>query len=197
MSSDSNGSTRDHLHGVVAALQPVIHGVSDQEMGKPTPCAEYDVRTVANHLLGTIEAFRKVGATEPLDPQDPWGTSGEHLTEGWRHDLGQKLRDFADAWSQPEAWEGEAMDGAMPRQRLGDMGFVEAMLHGWDLARGTGQDVEYDEEASLRALEILEQIGEQGRSHGVFGPEVKVSDDASTFEQVLARSGRDPEWSAG
>jgi uncharacterized protein (TIGR03086 family) len=197
MSSDSNGSTRDHLHSVVATLQPVIHGVPDQEMGAPTPCTDYDVRAVANHLLGTVEAFRRVGASEPLDPQDPWGTSGEHLGEEWRQDLSQKLRDFAEAWSQPDAWEGEAMDGAMPRQRLGDMGLVEVMLHGWDLARGTGQRVEFDDGAAGRALEIMDQIGEQGRSHGVFGPEVSVSDDAAPFERALAKSGRDPEWSAG
>jgi uncharacterized protein (TIGR03086 family) len=196
MSSDSDG-TREHLHGVVAALQPVVHGVSDQQLGAPTPCEEYDVRTVANHLLGTIDAFRRVGAAEPLDPQDPWGTSGDHLGESWRQDLSQRLRDFAQAWSQPQAWEGEAMDGAMTRQRLGDMGYVEAMLHGWDLARGSGQDVEFDDQAVDRALEILDEIAEEGRSHGVFGPEVKVPDDASPFARVLAKSGRDPEWSAG
>ena len=194
---DSDGSTRQHLHSVVASLQPVVHGVSDQEMGATTPCTEYDVRAVANHLLGTVEAFRRVGATEPLDPQDPWGLNGDHLGESWRQELSQKLRDLADAWSQPDAWEGEAMDGAIPRQRLGDMGYVEVMLHGWDLARATGQEVEYDDAAAERALEIMEQIGEEGRSHGAFGPEVTVSDEASTFEKVLGKAGRDPQWPSG
>jgi uncharacterized protein (TIGR03086 family) len=196
MTSDSTSSTREHLHGVVAALQPVVHGVSDQELGAPTPCTEYDVRTVVNHLLGTVEAFRRVGASEPLDPQDPWGLNGDNMGEGWRQELSEKLRGLADAWSQPDAWEGDAMDGAMPKQRLGDTGFVEVMLHGWDLARGTGQDVEYEEAAADRALEILDQIGEEGRSHGVFGPEVSVPDDASAFEKVLGKAGRDPQWSA-
>ena len=89
------------------------------------------------------------------------------------------------------------MDGAMPKQLVGDMGYVEVMLHGWDLAKGTGQDLEYDDQAVERALEILEVIGEQGRSGGAFGPEVQVPDDASPFAKVLAKSGRDPEWSAG
>lgn len=197
MSSDSNGSTREHLHSVVAALQPVVHGVSDQELDAPTPCQEYDVRTVVNHLLGTVEAFRRVGASEPLDPQDPWGTNGDHLTETWRDDLSEKMRAFADAWSQPDAWQGDAMDGAVPRQRLGDMGFVEVVLHGWDLARGTGQDVNFGEQALERALEVLDDIGEEARSHDVFGPEVTVDDDADTLARVLAKSGRDPDWSAG
>jgi uncharacterized protein (TIGR03086 family) len=189
-------ATRDHLYSVVASLQPVVYGVSPLEMDKPTPCAEFDVRTVANHMLGTIEAMRRVGASEPLDPQDPWGTTGDNVRDQWRDDLGSKLTEFADAWSQPEAWEGDAMDGAMPKQMVGDMGYVEVMLHGWDLAKGTGQDLEYDDEAVERALEILDQIGEQGRSGGAFGPEVQVADDASPFAKVLAKSGRDPEWSA-
>jgi uncharacterized protein (TIGR03086 family) len=187
-------STREYLFSVVASLQPVVHGVSAQEMGAPTPCTDFDVRTVANHMLGTIEAMRRVGAGEPLDPQDPWGTNGDNVREQWRDDLSQKLTDFATAWSQPEAWEGDAMDGAMPRQMVGDMGFVEVMLHGWDLAKGSGQHVEYSDGAVERALEILEVIGDQGREGAAFGPEVQVPDDASTLDKMLAKSGRDPEW---
>lgn len=189
-------STREHLYSVVASVQPVIHGVSAQEMDADTPCPDFDVRQVANHMLGTIEAMRRVGAAEPLDTQDPWGTHGDNVRETWREDLSHLLVEFANAWSQPEAWEGEAMDGAMPRQLVGDMGFVEVMLHGWDLAKGSGQTIEYDDAAVERALEVLDAIGEQGRSGGAFGPEVKVDDDAPAFARVLGKSGRDPEWSA-
>lgn len=189
-------STRQHVHSVAASLQPVVHGVSDARMGDPTPCSEFDVRAVANHMLGTLEAMRRVGAREALDPQDPWGTSGEHLRDEWRDDLSTLLDRWATAWSQADAWEGEAMDGAMPRQVLGDMGFVEVMLHGWDLARGSGQEVEYDDEAAHQALEVMAQIGEQGRSQGAFGPEVPVNEEAAAFARVLGSSGRDPHWPA-
>jgi uncharacterized protein (TIGR03086 family) len=190
-------SSRDHVFSIVATLQPVVQGVSSQDAERPTPCPDWTVRDAANHLLGTVEAMRRIGAGEPLDPQDPWGTSGDHLREDWRDDLSDLLLRWAQAWSQPEAWEGDAMDGAMPKQVIGDMGFVEVMLHGWDLARGTHQELEFDDDAVDQALEVMEQIGEQGRSQGAFGPEKSVPDDASTFAQVLARSGRDPEWTAG
>jgi len=186
--------TRENLFTVVASLQPVVFGVTAEEMNAATPCPDFDVRAVANHMLGTIEAFRRVGTGEPLDPQNPWGTSGANIREQWRDDLSQKLKDYAAAWSRPEAWEGDAMDGAMPRQVIGDMGLVEVMLHGWDLAKGSGQDVEYDDAAVDLAIEILEVIGEQGRAGGAFGPEVEVSGDASPFARMLAKSGRDPEW---
>ena len=190
-------SSRDHVFSIVATLQPVVQGVSTQDADRPTPCPDWTVRDAANHLLGTAEAMRRIGAGEPLDPQDPWGTGGDHLHEDWRDDLSDLLTRWAKSWSQPEAWEGEAMDGAMPKQVIGDMGFVEVMLHGWDLARGTGQDLAYDDAAVEQALAVMDEIGEQGRSQGAFGPEKDVPDDASTFARVLAKAGRDSEWTAG
>ena len=65
-------SPRDHLPGVVASLEPVIRGVADEDLGAATPCADFDVRAVANHLLGTLEAMRRIGVGEDLDPEDPW-----------------------------------------------------------------------------------------------------------------------------
>ena len=87
------------------------------------------------------------------------------------------------------------MDGAMPKQAIGDMAFVEAILHGWDLAKGSGQDLQFDVAVVDRALEIMDQIGEMGRSREPSGPR-SVPDDATPFDKVLAQAGRDPEWSA-
>jgi uncharacterized protein (TIGR03086 family) len=189
-------STREHVQSVVASLQPVIDGVPDEELGAPTPCTEFDLRMVANHMLGTVEAMRRVGASEPMDPEDPWGTNGDNMRAEWRDDLTQRLNGYAEAWGRPEAWQGEAMGGAMTKEGVGDLGFVEVILHGWDLAKSSGQEVDYDDAAVGRALEILDQIAEVGRAHGAFGPEVSVPDDAEPFAKVLAKAGRDPEWSA-
>ena len=190
-------STREHVHSVVESLEPVVENIGEEQMGAPTPCTEYDVRTLANHLLGTSEAMRRIGADEAMDPDDPWGTGSDHMGERWREDLTARMRGFATAWQRPEAWEGDAMGGAMPRSLAGDMGFVELVLHGWDLARGTGQDVRYEPGAVARALEIMDQIGEQGRAQGAFAAEVELPDDADDFARVLAKAGRDPQWSAG
>ncbi len=189
-------STREHLYSVVASLQPVIQGVRQDGLDEPTPCGDWSVRRLVNHLLGTVDAMRRVGAGESLDPDDPWGTGGEHMSEEWRHDLSDLLTSFAAAWYPAEAWEGEAMDGAMPRALVGDMGLVEVMLHGWDLARGSGQDVQYDDDAAARAREIMEAIGANGRQHGAFGAEVEVPEDAPDFARALGMAGRDPQWPA-
>ena len=46
-------------------------------MDEPTPCPDWDVRALANHMLGTVEAMRRAGASEDPDPDDPWGTAGD------------------------------------------------------------------------------------------------------------------------
>jgi uncharacterized protein (TIGR03086 family) len=141
--------------------------------------------------------MRRVGAGEPLDPEDPWGAHGDRVRETWRSDLGDLLTAYADAWSRPEAWEGETLGNPMPRHLIGEMGYVEVMLHGWDLARGSGQEVDYDDAAVAEAIEVMEHIGETGRQQGAFGQEVSLPDAAPPFHRVLAQAGRDPGWTAG
>ncbi len=187
-------STREHLHGVVASLQPVVHGVPATSMDARTPCDEYDVRHLVSHLLGTTDAMRRVGAGDPLDRDDPWGTRGHEVGETWHDQLSERLIAVADAWAAPEAWEGEAMDGAMPREDVGDMAFLEVLLHGWDLARATGQELEVDDAAAQQAQELMDKHGETGRSMGAFGDQVQVGEDATPLDRVVAASGRDPGW---
>src|SRR3954464_4240574 len=64
-------STPEHLHSVVTMLHPVVGGVSTDDLGTPTPCTDFDVRAVANHVLGTMQAMRRIGASEPMDPAAP------------------------------------------------------------------------------------------------------------------------------
>jgi uncharacterized protein (TIGR03086 family) len=182
------------LRSAVETLKPVVAAVPDDVLGAPTPCGDYDVRALANHLLGTTEGMRRIGADEELDPDDPWGTAGDHMGASWREDLQQRLDGLVEAWEGPEAYEGDAMGGRMPKRMVGAMALVEVVLHGWDLARGSGQEVDYDEDVESAALEVMHQIGEMGRSQGAFGELVDVPDDATAFEQALAQAGRDARW---
>ena len=137
----------EHVHTLVDAVSSGgDRGARRRPWTESTPCTEFDVRTLANHLLGTVEAMRRIGAGEDLDPDDPWGTGGDHMRDGWRDDLTDRLSGYAEAWDSPDAFEGEAMGGKMPKQMIGAMAFVEVVLHGWDLARGSGQHVEYDDD---------------------------------------------------
>ena len=82
----------------------------------------------------------------------------------------------------------------MPMTTLGHMYLVDMVVHGWDLARATGQQYEPESEAVSRALDFTGQMVEMGRQRGAFGPPVAVPDDAPEFDRLLGVIGRDPAW---
>ena len=69
-------------------------------------------------------------------------------------------------------------------------------VHGWDLARATGQAVPFEDGEALRALETGRQMlkPEYRGPDKEFGAEVPVPDDASPMDQLVAFLGRDPGW---
>ena len=72
------------------------------------------------------------------------------------------------------------------------MGF-DLVVHGWDLARATGQDETIPEPEVDRILAFVDRMGTATmRDNGVTGPEVAVADDAPKRDRMLGLLGRDP-----
>jgi uncharacterized protein (TIGR03086 family) len=68
--------------------------------------------------------------------------------------------------------------------------FLDTLIHGWDIARATGQDTTLDPELVAACLPIAQQITSMARSTGVFGEEVPVSPDADQQTKLLGLVGR-------
>jgi uncharacterized protein (TIGR03086 family) len=79
---------------------------------------------------------------------------------------------------------------------VGTIALTEVVIHGWDLARATGQPYDTDPRAVDAILPNVEQTAAEGPVEGLFGPAVPVADDAPVLERVIALSGRDPAWRA-
>ena len=89
----------------------------------------------------------------------------------------------------------------MPAEIMGMVALDELVLHGWDLARATGQPFHADPasvQASLGffAASMSEPCQEAGRE-GLYGPVVPVPDGASDLDRLLGFAGRDPQWAPG
>ena len=84
----------------------------------------------------------------------------------------------------------------MPAAAIGSMMTSEFVLHGWDVARATGQSFTVPEPLATTALAGVEAIAGMGRDGGWFAAEVEVPQDAPTLDRALALSGRDPAWTA-
>ncbi|MCX4776634.1 TIGR03086 family metal-binding protein [Streptomyces sp. NBC_01264] len=179
--------------GIVARLAA---GVPDDRLAGPTPCPEYAVRDVLGHITHLAVAFRdaarkNLGPTTDTAP----GAAVPDLPAGWREELPRVLGELAEAWRDPDAWTGMTRAGGvdLPGEVAGLVAVNELVVHGWDLARSTGQEYA-PEQAALHASYAFLQatVEEEGGGGGIFGPVVPVPDDAPLLDRAIGLSGRDP-----
>lgn len=192
----------DSLRQSIDLTVAAIRDTDLARFGDPSPCSEYAVRDVVNHLAFGFLLAHRSGAREAWDPS--WsGTERTPYLVGLSEDKwAQACADEAEAtvrvWADPSAWEGEASMGgaAMPAAAIGSMMTSEFAVHAWDLAIATGRTVDVPEELGAVVLEGVLAMAPSGRDGGWFGAEVTVPADAPAFERALAASGRDPRWTS-
>jgi len=179
----------------------VADGVRDDQLDDPTPCPGTPVRALLHHLLGLTVAFRDAaGKVEGPTTSTPPSTVTDPLPEEWRERLRTRLDEVARAWRDPAAWDGMTMAGGirLPAEAAGLVTLNEVQMHGWDLARATGQPYDVDDDLAEAVLPIVTPSGDQEADararEGLFGPPVPVPDDAALFDRVLGLGGRDPRW---
>ncbi|MFC9127472.1 TIGR03086 family metal-binding protein [Streptomyces sp. NPDC057099] len=180
-----------------AVVARLAEAVTDEQLADPTPCPEYAVRHVLGHLTGLAAAFRDagrkdLGATTDTNPQSALPDIGP----GWREELPKVLGELAEAWRDPAAWTGMTRAGGLdlPGEIAGLVANDELVIHGWDLARATGQRYVPDPAALQACHGFLEAaVDDPGRGE-IFGPVVRVEADAPLLARAVGLSGRDPEW---
>jgi uncharacterized protein (TIGR03086 family) len=175
----------------------IVREIPPDRLTAPSPCPEWDVRGVINHLI----FWTGRGATAARKEQPPQGPAEDHdfTADGdWAELYAAKARESAEAWSEPAAWEGDtSLTGTrpgMPAAIIGGMLFSEYILHGWDLAVATGRQVDFPDELVQAAYDHLVPTAEMGRQYEAFGAEVKVPESAPLLDRLLGLSGRDPQW---
>lgn len=188
--------TRDQLQPAADAVIRMLRQTSVTDLARPTPCRGWDLRQLARHAVGTTTGLAKIARKEELGP-DPWA-GPEIAAADWSRVLTERIESLALAWSQEEAWSGTVQLGAeMPASVIGDMAYAEILLHGWDVARSVGAELEIDPAVGSTLRDTVEATAELGRQMGAYGPAAEVPADASDFERGLAAAGRDPSWAAG
>lgn len=198
----SSGDGDGQYDMTVPDLEPAAHriaallgGLPDSALDAPTPCAESSVATLLDHLMGLSEGLAASARKEPTGaPQ----ASADHLDPDWRAILPGRLGALAAAWREPGAGEGMTSAGGltMPAADVAAVTLDELVLHGWDLARATGQPYDPDPRDVAVILPFLEAFGSEQGVPGLFGPAVPVPGDAPAFDRALGLSGRDPAWRA-
>ena len=191
----NENTTRTLMPEATAAVAAAVRRGSGADLAGPTPCTDYDLRTLLRHFVGTSGAFVKAGETKALAADDPWGSNATLDEQNWADQLAGQVDAMGQAWSRAEAWTGSIEGAQMPPPAIGELGLIEVLLHGWDVARATGQSLHVSDDLGAELLRCLQPTLDQGREFDVYGPEVTVPADASSFTRALGLSGRDPNWS--
>jgi uncharacterized protein (TIGR03086 family) len=190
----NENTTQSLMPKAGATVAAAVRGGVGADLAGLTPCNDWDLRTLLRHFVGTSGAFVRAGRTKALDPDDPWGSNATLDEQSWADQLAGQVEAMGLAWNRPEAWTGSIQGARMPAPAIGELGLIEVMLHGWDVARATGQSLRVSEELGAELLRCLEPTLDQGREFEVYGPEVPVAADAPAFAHALGLSGRDPDW---
>lgn len=175
----------------------VLAGVTDEQLALQTPCEKLRLDELVAHIGMLALAFNAAAGKEfgPLTDTPP--TDGAQVDADWRTSYPQRLAGLADAWRDPDAWQGMTRAGGidLPGEVAGSVALAEVVIHGWDVAAATGQAYDCDPATAQACLEHLAQFDAAG-TEGMFGPAVPISDDARDLDRIVALSGRDPVWRA-
>jgi uncharacterized protein (TIGR03086 family) len=158
-----------------------VKGATTQ-LDRETPCDEWDVRTLLNHMLDTQRYF--TGAARGEDTSPPSPAPPNLLGDDPVATFEQSRSDLMRAFREPGAIEktGPALGIACADQ----------LLHGWDLAKATGQDATMPEGLPSLAYDMIHGRFSDEQRQGVFKPAVKAAPDATAQDKLLAYTGRDP-----
>ena len=195
-SEGGRANLADRYRRRAARFEELIMGVGSDAWASQSPCQDWTARDVVDHVVGMHAAMlAPLGRSPGLE-----ASAGPLVTfTSARARLQHALDDPTLAESACETPTGtltfaEHVDAALS---------VDLVVHGWDLARATGQDDTIQTEDLHLLWPIAEAIPEQFRVPGalrpglvVFGPRVPVATDAPLQHKVLGLYGRDAEWQA-
>jgi uncharacterized protein (TIGR03086 family) len=170
----------------------IVVGVRPEHLLEPTPCRDWNVRLLLNHIIGGNHTFAEVARGGRPDP------TGE-MDDYTLPDPGTNYIASADAvlaaWAEPGAMERRVHMpfGDIPASAAVSIHFLDIVVHGWDLARATGQDTTIEPDLAAEALDISQGLlSPELRETGVFGPEVPISADDPLHDRLVAFVGRRP-----
>ena len=177
------------LERAVAVAGGLVAGVRADQWEWRTPCPDFDVRALVQHMVGGLRQFTSVARGEPAEATDePSLEIGDGAAT-----YDDAARRAVAAWASPGALdrEYEMPWGRLPGHVLVGFLLIEALGHGWDLARATGQNPAVDNDLADAVLELARTYDGPGmRAPGLFGPAVDVPADAPVLDRLAGFLGR-------
>jgi len=159
-------------------VERLLGRVSEENRSRPTPCHDWDVADLADHLVAGTATFARAVSGEQVDwSASPAQVEGDHATE---------FRKNAD--DLRAAWDAAADDGGQPGP---DWQAAELAVHSYDLATALGQPTdELDVEVAERGLAFMQANLKPEMRSTAFDPEQPAPSGADAYQRIAAFAGR-------
>lgn len=157
-----------------------------------TTCDEWTARRLIDHLLWGQQMFASGPSGGTVAP--PSGPPPELVGDDPASQYEEARKATIHAYSQPGVLDGMLNEGTVPAAQMLAIAFTDQLVHGWDLAKGTGQDATMPLDLATAAVELINgRIPDEARGPGKnFKAEVGVPEDASDQDKLVAYLGRKP-----
>ncbi|MFF7457343.1 TIGR03086 family metal-binding protein [Kitasatospora sp. NPDC008115] len=173
-------------------LEKLFSEAGPEKLDRPTPCTEYDLRALLDHVVGGVHRLAYTG--EGGLSNDVAAATGGVPDDGWPAALGRARARVTTAWAEdakldrPTSVPWGELSG---REAVGSY-VLETVIHSWDVARALGTDHTLDEALGEAALAIaLAMMPAEPRGGAVpFGPVQPVPAGAGAYTRLAAHSGR-------
>lgn len=182
-------------------LADLVANIKDDALDRPTPCPAYSLGDLIEHVGGLALAFAAAGRKERSAYTEMSGPGdASRLGADWRERIPRDLTALAQTWAELGAWTGMTRI-AGDDSPAGVVGLVladELAVHGWDVARATGQAYACEPDILAAALKFLQMFASPEAPAGpevAFGPARILLDEAPLLDRVVGMAGRDPGWS--
>lgn len=182
---------RPALRAAIDQVGRVLERVQPDQAHLPTPCADFDVSLLVEHLQGVLRRVAVVLAGEPFDsapgslpstaPLADWASGRAAVLDVVATD-GVLSREVSVPW------------GVVPGAAAVAAYAAELTVHSWDLAVATDSTGLLDPALAEVALAGYQGYLPPEPRGGVipFGPVIEVGPEAGAYERLVAYTGRDP-----
>ncbi len=184
------------MHGVIIETRRVVDNIEPGQLDNPSPCSEWTVRDVLNHITGGAEMFGLcVRDGDVPDAKLGELMTGDNLGSDYKGSFNRAADDAEAAFAIPGAMDRivKLPFGEMPAGMALNIAIFDVLTHAWDLAKATGQSTDFDPEVTATAFAIAQNmLNDDLRNAGIFGPQVEVSESAPMTDRLAGLAGRTP-----
>jgi uncharacterized protein (TIGR03086 family) len=177
----------------LAHTRRYVEAIKADQWHDPTPCDDWDVRQVLNHIVeGNLWVGALMGGRtiEEVGDELEGDQLGDDPTSAYARSADAASRGFQapGAMAQPVP----VSYGPVPGEVYAGHRFIDVLIHGWDLAKGTGQDSVLEPELVEACWAVVEPQKEIFAQSGAFGDDHEAPEDADPQTRLLAALGRKP-----